>query len=92
GQLKPLGRLLKQLRPIDRSRPETSEIQIEALMNRLAHSPEHLRGLRIYLAAMLSGRRQIHLYTDTGILSSEGLNSGIWRRINERLLPRIPDD
>lgn len=92
GQLKPLGRLLKQLRPIDRSRPETSEIQIEALMNRLAHSPEHLRGLRIYLAAMLSGRRQIHLYTDTGILSNEGLSSGIWRRINERLLPRIPDD
>ena len=92
SEFRPLGRLLKRLRPLNAERPEESVIRIEALTGMLRAQPELLDSLRRYLDALLLPRRHIHLYVDTGILASEGLGAGIWRRLNERLLPRVPDD
>lgn len=92
SEFRPLGRLLKRLRPVDANRPEESAIHIEALVNLLSNRPELLAGLQGYLDSLLLTRRHLHLYADTGILGNEGLGAGIWRRINERLLPPVPDD
>ncbi|MEO6698607.1 MAG: site-specific recombinase [Paraperlucidibaca sp.] len=89
---RPLGRLLKQLRPDSPDDAESIDRSFEALLGLLSRRPELRAGLQRYLDNLLVSRRQIHLYTDTGILSSEGLAAGFWRRIGEHILPPISDD
>ncbi|REH40530.1 site-specific recombinase [Paraperlucidibaca baekdonensis] len=89
---RPLGRLLKQLRPEQADDSLSIDRNFEALLGLLSRRPELRAGLQRYIDHLLVGRRQIHLYTDTGILSSEGLAAGFWRRVGERLLPPISDD
>ncbi len=89
---RPLGQLLKRLRPLAADHPEESITRIDALSGLLAGQPALLAGLQHYLDALLLPRRHLHLYADTGILGNEGLGAGIWRRLNERLLPPVPDD
>jgi len=91
-EFRSLGQLLKRLRPLSADRPEESEIRIDALSGLLLTQPDLLAALRRYIDALLLPRRHLHLYADTGILATEGLGSGIWRRLNERLLPPIAND
>lgn len=89
---RPLGRLLRQLRPDSPDDLEGINKSFEAFLGLLTSRPELCAGLQRYLDNLLVSRRQIHLYTDTGILSSEGLAAGFWRRISEHILPPISDD
>lgn len=87
-----LEQLLKHLRPMDENYPEESISRIDALTNLLASRADLLTGLQRHIDNLLLPRRHLYLYADTGILDNEGLVTGIWRRINERLLPPVADD
>ena len=50
---------------------------------------DYRRALRHYLMKLVGTRRQLHLYTDAGILSNEGLSTAFSRRLGEKLLPDI---
>lgn len=89
---RPLGRLLKQLRPSNPDNLDDINKSFGTLLELLGRRPELRAGLQRYIDTLLAGRRQINLYTDTGILSSEGLSAGFWRRIGEHILPPVSDD
>lgn len=92
AQIRPLGQLIKQLRPLQAQRTAESAFRVESLTGLLRHQPDQLAGLRRYIDALLLSRRHMHLYIDAGMPGSEGLGAGLWRRLNERLLPPAPDD
>lgn len=89
---RPLGRLLKQMRPSDDEDLAEIAKSVQKLINILRSEPEFAAALQRYIATLLMGRRHTHLYTDTGMLSSESVFSGLVRRINERILPPLNDD
>lgn len=89
---RPLGQLLKQLRPSLRDDQNAVQGRIQVLISLLHHEPELLRALQHYFATLLLGRRHTHLYTDIGILSNETVMSGLIRRVVERVLPPLNDD
>lgn len=92
NDFRPLGRLLKRLRPREKAHPQAATAHLESLITLLEEMPELCISLLQYLNHLLSTRQHIHLYTDTGILDSETLGAGISRRLSERLLPRVSDD
>lgn len=87
-----LERLLQSLRPIKGKAPETAITALQTLIQLLSHRSELLNGLQTYIDALLLPRRHLQLYADTGILANEGMAAGIWRRLNERLLPPLAHD
>lgn len=91
-EFRPLGQLLKRLRPHQPEDSEQAGVHVETLIRLLDEHPELLHPLQAYVSNLLRGRRHIHLYVDTGILTSETVGQGVWRRISERLLPPIRDD
>lgn len=79
--------LIAALRP-DKAENTTQVINnIQALCYLLEQNIELRTALRRHLLHLLSTSKQVHLYTDTGILSNESLYDAIVRRIGHRLLP-----
>lgn len=91
-EFRPLGQLLKRLRPRKPQDAEQAAVHLHTLIRLLDEHPELLVALQQYVRGLLKNRRHIHLYVDTGILGSETVGQGIMRRIGERLLPPIRDD
>jgi site-specific recombinase len=91
-EFRPLGQLLKRLRPRKPQDAEQAAVHLHTLIRLLDEHPELLITLQQYVRGLLKNRRHIHLYVDTGILGSETVGQGIMRRIGERLLPPIRDD
>lgn len=92
AELGPVGQLLQQLRPTRGSAPDSAEARINDLIDLLETHPDWLAGLQTHVGSLLLQRRQLHLYSDTGILGNEGLGAGLWRRVSEHLLPPTGDD
>ncbi len=83
----PLADLIAALRP---RKPEQGDLVINSLRSLawlLNQHADYRRALRHYLMKLVGSRRQLHLYTDAGILSNEGLSSAFSRRLGEKLLP-----
>lgn len=79
--------LIAAIRPRRADDGEYAVNILRSLAFLLSQRPEFRRGLRDYLMRLIGTRRQLHLYTDTGILSNEGVWSAFRRRLGEKLLP-----
>lgn len=51
--------------------------------------PDWAHGLRLHIKGLLTHYRQIHLYTDTGILGSDGFSKSLRQRLGWKLLPPL---
>ncbi len=87
GALDHLVRLVDALRPRRVGDGVTACNNLRALCYLLEKSPQQRAALRGQLFALLFNSKQVHLYTDTGILSNETLMTTVKRRIGHRLLP-----
>ncbi|RXZ44510.1 site-specific recombinase [Crenobacter cavernae] len=82
-----LARLIAALRPDDSGDVEQATKNVRALTFLLNREPDYRAALRSALLNLMSGTRQVSLYTDAGTLSNEGFYPAFKRRIGERLLP-----
>ncbi len=79
--------LVAEIRPRDPGDTATASTHLRALTLLLEKSPLFAAGLRKQLLHILAGKKHVHLYTDTGILSNEGYFSALFRRISQFILP-----
>ncbi len=83
--------LIDALRPRDAEDHALANSRFIALCEAI-ESDEAMRiALRARLLALLSGRRQVSFFSDSGILPNTGFFSELWRRIVQRVLPAITD-
>ncbi|HEY9101735.1 site-specific recombinase [Chitinimonas sp.] len=82
-----LAGLVAAVRPRRSGDVDSAINALRSLAFLLAQRADYRAGLRNYLMQLIAGRRQLHLYTDTGILSNEGLWSAFRRRLGEKILP-----
>ncbi|WP_293933154.1 site-specific recombinase [Iodobacter sp.] len=82
-----LIKLIAALRPAKLDDTTQAINNIQSLCYLLEQNIELRSGLRRHLLHILSTSKQVHLYTDTGILSNESLYDALVRRIGHRLLP-----
>ncbi|MES2537909.1 MAG: site-specific recombinase [Pseudomonadota bacterium] len=87
-----LVQLVRTLRPANPENIERAIANTEALKQTLLDRPDLAAALRAYLMCVLAERRHTSLYTDTGILSSDGFFSELFRRLSYRLLPPAVND
>ncbi|CAN5295834.1 site-specific recombinase [soil metagenome] len=87
-----LIKLVQLLRPARPNDVDSSVVAVRTLLQLLKGNPRHAVALRRYLMRVQSTRRQTSLYTDLGILSSDGFFSELFRRISYRMLPPALDD
>jgi len=84
--------LIKTLRP---SKPELGQQAAEnvrVLVQLLHGEPAQASALRHYILRLFSTRRQISLYTDTGILPNAGFFTELFQRLSFRVLPPALDE
>ncbi|KAF0814743.1 hypothetical protein IGB42_00798 [Andreprevotia sp. IGB-42] len=74
-------------RATDDSQAATNGVQ--ALAYLLETHAAYRASLRHHLLHILSTRRQVRLYTDTGVFSNESFYSALVKRIGHRLLPPV---
>lgn len=86
----PLAALVAALRPGKPGEAGAVE-RLECLAGLLAREEPLRDGLRSHLLYLFTCKRQIRLYTDTGILGNEGFFSSMWTRITQRVLPEAID-
>ena len=48
--------------------------------------------LRAYLLRLIASKRQVHMYSDSGIFENESFGAGLRRRIGNAILPRAVND
>lgn len=84
--------LAAALRPPRKGDPEAATGNVHTLTRLLQDNPHHAAALRSHLMHLLSTRRQVSLYTDTGILSNDGFFHELRRRIAYRVLPPALDE
>lgn len=82
-----LRELVCTLRPFEPKLFEQAQMNVQALCYLLEHRPDYRQALRAAILQLLTETRQVALYTEAGILSSEDFSTALTRRIGERLLP-----
>ena len=86
-----LSELVALIRPSRPNQGTVATARLRTLIQLLNGNPRHAAALRHYLLHVLSQRRHTTLYTDTGILSSDGFFSELFRRLAFRVLPPAID-
>lgn len=84
--------LVDALRPAKPDQIAEASANVRTLVKLLNEHPALAAGLRLYLLRVLSTRRQTSLYTDIGVLPSDGFFTELFRRLSYRLLPPAIDD
>ncbi|WP_050467693.1 site-specific recombinase [Herbaspirillum chlorophenolicum] len=92
SDLSGISELVACLRPVRKSDPASALGQVLTLTRLLHDNPHYAAALRSYLLHLLSVRRQVSLYTDTGILSNDGFFHELRRRFAYRVLPPALDE
>ncbi len=87
-----LQELINALRPQSENDIDQAADRLRALCFVLSCKPEHAIALRKYLTAVVSSRKMVHLYTDTGITSNIGFWSAAWQRMIYKILPPMIND
>lgn len=89
-----LIRLVNEIRPRDPGNTQDVLTKLGTLALHLKHAQGDAILLRDYLLDLLAASRHRHLFTDTGILSSQGFFSSLRERLAHKLLPaeREPDN
>ena len=83
--------LIDALRPRDAEDHALANSRFIALCEMIESDDAMRIALRGRLLALLSGRRQVSFFSDSGILPNTGFFSELWRRIVQRVLPAITD-
>ena len=83
--------LVARIRPSHPSRVSEATANLRRLVKLLRDNPIAASGLRHHLLHLLSTRRHTTLYTDTGILPSDGFFTEFFRRLSFRILPPAID-
>ncbi|WP_432723522.1 site-specific recombinase [Jeongeupia wiesaeckerbachi] len=81
--------LVDTMRPRDHADAVAANNAVQALAYLLEQYPDYRAALRRHLLHLLSTRKQVQLYTDTGILSNETFYTALTRRIGYRVLPPV---
>jgi len=87
-----LIQLVAELRPKRANQVQLATERIQALCFILLSHPHYATALRNYLMAVVSSRKILHLFTDTGITLSEGFWSVAWQRLMFKALPPLVND
>ena len=87
-----LAALVAAVRPPKPTQASVATANLRTLIQLLKGSPAHAAALRHHVLSLLSQRRHTTLYADTGILSSDGFFSELFRRLSYRILPPALDD
>jgi len=87
-----LTELVQKLRPAKPHQTEQAIANVRTLTQLLQGKHSHALALRHYLLRVFSTRHQTKLYTDTGILSSNGFFSELFQRFTYRMLPPAVND
>ncbi|SMC26481.1 Site-specific recombinase [Andreprevotia lacus DSM 23236] len=81
--------LIDAIRPRDVNDAQAAINGVQALTYLLEAHVEYRAALRAHLLHLLATRRQVSLYTDTGVFSNESFFSALVKRIGHRLLPPV---
>lgn len=65
---------------------------IRALCYLLKQHPDWARSLREYIAQVITTRKLVHLFTDTGITQNKGFWGAAWHQLAEKFLPPLVND
>ena len=84
--------LIKTLRPSKPEQGDQAAENVRVLVQLLHGEPDQASALRHYVLRLFSTRRQISLYTDTGILPNAGFFTELFQRLSFRILPPALDD
>ncbi|WP_211451047.1 site-specific recombinase [Collimonas antrihumi] len=84
--------LIKTLRPAKPEQGEQAAENVRVLVQLLHGEPAQASALRHYVLRLFSTRRQISLYTDTGILPNAGFFTELFQRLSFRILPPALDE
>jgi site-specific recombinase len=87
-----LTELVQKLRPAKPHQIDQATANIRTLTQLLQGRHSHAVALRHYLFRVFSARHQTNLYTDTGILSSNGFFTELFQRFSCRILPPAVDE
>lgn len=87
-----LTELVRKLRPDKPHQIDQAIANVRTLTQLLQGKESHAIALRHYLLRVFSTRHQSSLYTDTGILSSNGFFTELFQRLSYRILPPAVDD
>ena len=87
-RLSQLRKLVGLLRPTRRE-AERPALRLAQLTLVLRTDSDARRALRAALLALLAEKHSVHLFSDAGVLSSEGFSSSLSRRIWHRVLPDV---
>ena len=83
--------LVARIRPSNPSGVDEATTNLRRMVQLLRDNPIAASGLRHYVLHVLSRRRHTTLYTDTGILPSDGFFTELFRRLSFRILPPAID-
>ena len=87
-----LTELVQKLRPAKPHQIDQATANVRTLTQLLQGRHSHALALRHYLLRVFSARHQTNLYTDTGILSSNGFFTELFQRFSCRILPPAVDE
>lgn len=83
--------LVDALRPANAENYLLATARFTALCELLEADAGSSAALRKCLVGLISGRKQVSFFADSGILPNTGFFSELWRRIVQRVLPAISD-
>ena len=86
-----LNDLVDALRPANADDHTLASARFARLCEAIESNDAMRIALRGCLLALLTGRRQVSFFSDSGILPGTGFFSELWRRIIQRVLPAITD-
>jgi len=87
-----LRELIAAIRPKRAGQISLATDRIRALCHLLTSQPHYATALRHYLADVISNRKVVHLFTDTGITLASGFWSVAWQRLIYKILPPLTND
>jgi site-specific recombinase len=87
-----LAGIIALIRPHGREGVEAAESRFRILLRLLGANPELASALALHLKAVLTKRMHRTLYSESGVLATQGFFSGLSTRLLERMLPPAVDD
>lgn len=86
-----LTALFDSVRPWPITDSEEAALRYRRLLDFLAAHPEHCGSVREAFLKLCSEVELRSFFSDSGLLPPTGFFSELWRKITDRLLPRVPD-
>jgi site-specific recombinase len=88
-RLDALAGLIRALRPRRAEDTTTALNRVQGLNLLLKQDASGRAALREALLQLLAEKQWVHLLADSGVIGSQGLFGGLWRRLGHKLLPDV---